>query len=144
MPVRQEPPGRAVRVIPFEVWRVLKEDWRKYTLGVDPDPPWLALPASSRVYFTDAESIFVCRDASEFGKRLEIGDTSTGVGVVFFDTKGLDIKVPEKSPGAPKEGLTSGGAREWTVLGRMYLDLSTGNMEAFEIDANGERGGPVV
>jgi hypothetical protein len=96
------------------------------------------------VYFTDPESIFVCKEASEFGQRLELGySTSEGCAIVFFNTDGLSVEVPKNSESPAKDGLTSGGAREWVIRGNCAIDLVPGAMEAFEVHESGFRYGPV-
>ena len=41
-------------------------------------------------------------------------------------------------------GLTAGGAREWVIAGNPPLDLSSGEMEGFDVGADGVRGGPLA
>jgi hypothetical protein len=144
MPVRFSPPERAARVLPMEYWESVFADWSNFRKGIDPAPPRLTLPGRRQVYFTDPESIFTCEDAADFGERLGLQlATEKGCGVVFFDTRGLTISVPTKADRATRDGLTTGGAREWIINGNPSLDLRPRQMEAFEVAADSQRIGPV-
>lgn len=144
MPIRVSPPEKAARVLHMEYWQRILADWRNFREGIDPVPPRLGRPGSSQVYFTDPESIFICIDAADFGERLGLQvTTENGCGVVFFSTQGLTMSVPPKVPDAIRDGLTTGGAREWIITENPSLDLRPGGMEAFEVAANSQRSGPV-
>ena len=144
MPVRALAPNRAVRVIPSEIWGQILQDWHNYQQNLDPEPPLLGRPGGDEAYFTDPESIFVCNDASDFGVRLSLGySTAQGCAVVFFDTNGLMVNVPQKAEIAIQDGLTAGGVREWIINGNLAVDLRPGRMEAFAVNATGQRDGPV-
>ena len=144
MPVKAPTPNRVVRVIPSEIWGQVLQDWHNYQQNLDPEPPLLGRPGSGEVYFTDPESIFICNNASDFGVRLSLGySTAQGCTAVFCDTGGLLVSVPQKAEAAIQNGLTAGGAREWIVNGNLVVDLRPGRMEAFAVNATGQRDGPV-
>ncbi len=50
----------------------------------------------------------------------------------------------EATAGGAMPGLTAGGAREWVIAGNPPLDLSSGEMEGFDVGADGVRGGPLA
>ena len=144
MLVKTLAPSRAVRVIPSEIWNRILQDWYNYQQNLDPEPPLLGRSSSDEVYVTDPESIFICNDASDFGIRLSLGDsTAQGCAVVFFDTNGLSVSVPQKTEAAIQDGLTADGAREWIINGNVAVDLMPGHMEAFFVNVTGLRDGPV-
>ena len=95
MPVRAGVPQRAVRVLLTEYWEQVLSDWQNYLQGVDPEPPRLAPPGRDRVFFTDPESIFVCRETVDFGMRLGLGySTEEGCVALFFDLEDLLQRYP--------------------------------------------------
>lgn len=144
MPLKDTPSGKGVRVLPVEFWPQTLLDWQDYQLNIETDPPLFARPGAPRVYITDSESIFVCREVSQFETRLGLDySTSDGCIAIFFDTNGLNNSVPPRAAGSPREGLTSGGAREWMVNTNVPLNLAINYMEAFEITERNEVFGPV-
>lgn len=142
MPARVAHPERAVRVLAREAWQQFLDDWGKHLDGILANPPRLAPPSRRVVYFTDPESIFVCIQPEDFGRRLGIEPTNSGCGAVFFNTKGLSVSVPTPAPDT-QQGLTTGGAREWTVIGNHPLAANPGELELFEVAAVGRRPHPL-
>lgn len=101
------------------------------------------------VYFTDAESLQVCIEAEDFGRRLSLHDPTLvqigreGCAIIYFDISGHTVYIPDPSTMygiTPDAGRTVGGAREWCVAGNVDLDFD--NMEVFVVYAGpwGRRG----
>ena len=144
MPVRRNPPANAVRVMPREVLRVFLQDWRNFLQGIDSRGPQLTRPGKDRVFVTDPESIFCCTEATGFNTRLGLGySTDEGCSVVFLNSEGLDMSIPQLVPGASENGLTIGGAREWIINDNPHLDMDQDGMEVFEVNELGQRFGPL-
>lgn len=144
MPPRVTPPDKGVRLISKHIWARLFGEWQEFMYGLRPEKPKLA--PGTRVFFTDAESLFVCRTPHELD--LRVGPTlrgfkENGGAVIFFNTDGLTVDVPDPSAGSTEPGLTNQGAREWATQVNVDVDLQDDRMEVFLVEPSNERSGPV-
>lgn len=139
-------PKRAVRVVSAAIWQVLEQPWQD-SQGGRALPPRLAAPRSPVTYVTDPESLQVCRDAEDVALRLTLDEMtkedirSSGCILVYL-TPRAGMEVPDPLDNGLPKGLTRGGAREWVL--RENPELDSREMEAFVIQGNGARWGPVI